>query len=518
MENDQKKYPEYPVLVVDDEKNFLNSVDFILNSNGITNVECCSDSMEVMNLLKNKNYSIILLDLKMKRKSGEELLTEIVKKYPDIPIIMLTATDEIEIAVSCIKKGASDYLVKTAVTEKLVGTIRKTLEMQPHTEVNGLTKIPYYYGGYISPADFYGRKNQLAHIIQKISEAENGKFWHISVIGDHRLGKSSLLKRAEHEIDSKTDSIAVYIDLSEISQAHFTQSIVNKIIDKLFSKYDTDSFNKIKKILAEKKYKKLHQFGLGLSIIGVFNLNFNPKEENHWENFFSALDGLIEKAKTKTKKKKEHKSIVLILDEINAITKWIDFREILKKLRAYAQRSKGLSLLVGSVYPLYQLSKDEWSPFFNIFERINMRELTDGEADELIKLPAKEVGVYYSEEAINFIKMLCGNKPYYIQVLCTKIFEKLDKKKIELFNVESAVEDTLEMLNGHHDQIFDKCTDYQKELLKSIAAGNEEETGKLLSDSSQKDERDMLRDRALIYKTEKGCTIDGLMRRWLLRE
>ena len=121
---EKKKYPEVPVLVVDDDKNFLNSIDFILRSRGITNVECCAESRNVVPLLKSRKYSDILLDLKMKGITGEK----IVKEYPDTPIIILTAVDMVEIAVNCIKQGAVDYLVKPVNTEKLINTIRKSLE------------------------------------------------------------------------------------------------------------------------------------------------------------------------------------------------------------------------------------------------------------------------------------------------------------------------------------------------------------------------------------------------------
>ncbi|HLP60717.1 MAG TPA: response regulator [Candidatus Deferrimicrobium sp.] len=128
-ENNQDKYPEFPILVVDDEKNFLNSMDFILRSKGISNVECCSDSTEVMPRLKNKKYSVILLDLKMRGITGEELLEKIVEEYPRTPVIILTAIDMVEIAVRCIKKGAFDYLGKPVVTEKLIKTIQDALRL-----------------------------------------------------------------------------------------------------------------------------------------------------------------------------------------------------------------------------------------------------------------------------------------------------------------------------------------------------------------------------------------------------
>lgn len=517
---EQVLFSELQILVVDDDRDFLDSFSFYLGSNikGIRTIDVCEDGSKVLAMLSQNNYTVIFLDLKMTPISGEELLEKIVEQFPCIPVIMLTAHDEVEPAVNCVKKGAFDYLRKPTNAETLTKTIHNAIEANIIT----LTKIPYYYGCYITDlASFYGRKEQLSEILQKIGEAENDKFWHISIIGDYRQGKSSLLKRTEYEIESKTNSISVYIDLSAISQEHFTKSVVNKIIDSLFSRLDDDSLNKIKKIITEKKYAKLDQFGLGISIIGLFSINFNPKKEDHWEQFFNALDNLIEKARTNPTRK--FNSIVLILDEITAITRWNDFREVLSKLRALAQRTKGLNLLVGSAYPLYQLSKDEWSPFFNIFEQIKISELTDEEAEELIKNPAKEVGIYYTPDSINLIKDICGKKPYYIQVLCRVIFEKLHKKKkvsrtIESYMVNSAIEDVLEQLNSHFSQIFHKCTSYQRELLNAIAQDNKVEYLKLASDCTKREDKNNLLERALIYKSGNELTTDGLFKKWIIRE
>ncbi len=125
---EKKKYPEFPVLVVDDDKNFLNSIDFILHSRGITHVECCSVSSEVIPRLKSKKYSVILLDLKMQGIPGEELLTEIRKDYPEIPVIILTGVKKAQIAVNCMKKEPYDYLFKPVETEKLIGIIQDAVD------------------------------------------------------------------------------------------------------------------------------------------------------------------------------------------------------------------------------------------------------------------------------------------------------------------------------------------------------------------------------------------------------
>jgi DNA-binding NtrC family response regulator len=124
-------FPDYPVLVVDDEQDFLNSIDFKLRSHGVTNVECCKDSRKVMPLLENKRYSIVLLDLLMPNISGDQLLPEIVDKYPQIPVIIVTAFPEIEkTAVDYMRTGAYDYVVKPPDTDDLVRTIKELWELR----------------------------------------------------------------------------------------------------------------------------------------------------------------------------------------------------------------------------------------------------------------------------------------------------------------------------------------------------------------------------------------------------
>lgn len=127
-----KLFPEYPVLVIDDEVGFLNSIDFELRSHGITNIEKCQDSGEVLTKLEVNKYSIILLDLLMPDISGDELLPLIVELYPETPVIIVTATPETDskTAYDYMKNGAYDYLTKPLETEELVKTIRDAWELR----------------------------------------------------------------------------------------------------------------------------------------------------------------------------------------------------------------------------------------------------------------------------------------------------------------------------------------------------------------------------------------------------
>ena len=127
---EKKLFPALPILMVDDEKHFLNSLDFKLRSEGVTNVECCQDSREVMPKLKESKYSVILLDILMPYISGEELLPEIVSRYPEIPIIVITAFPDAKTAKDCMEKGAFEFLTKPIETGKLIRTIYDTLDIK----------------------------------------------------------------------------------------------------------------------------------------------------------------------------------------------------------------------------------------------------------------------------------------------------------------------------------------------------------------------------------------------------
>ena len=123
-------YPEFPVLLVDDEEQVLSSASKVLKSTGINNLLLCQDSREVMPLLAETEVEAILLDISMPHLSGDVLLTEIRETCPQIPVIIVTASDDIEIAVRCMKAGAFDYMVKAVEPSRLISGLRRAIELR----------------------------------------------------------------------------------------------------------------------------------------------------------------------------------------------------------------------------------------------------------------------------------------------------------------------------------------------------------------------------------------------------
>ncbi|UCH80290.1 MAG: sigma-54-dependent Fis family transcriptional regulator [Nitrospiraceae bacterium] len=118
-----------PILLVDDEPKILFSYSLILKSVSIKNIITIEDSRKVIPLLEKKQVALIVLDLIMPHISGAELLSRVKSEFPHIPVIVMTATNEIEKAVDCMKAGATDYLVKPVEENRFISSIQKAIEM-----------------------------------------------------------------------------------------------------------------------------------------------------------------------------------------------------------------------------------------------------------------------------------------------------------------------------------------------------------------------------------------------------
>jgi DNA-binding NtrC family response regulator len=128
-----------PVLVVDDEAQILRSASMLLRASGVAQVITLEDSRAVMPLLAEQEMGVVVLDLTMPYLSGQVLLEHITADYPDLPVILLTATNDLETAVQCMQVGAIDYLVKPVENNRLISAVHRALELRGlRTEVLSL--------------------------------------------------------------------------------------------------------------------------------------------------------------------------------------------------------------------------------------------------------------------------------------------------------------------------------------------------------------------------------------------
>jgi two-component system response regulator HydG len=115
------------ILIVDDDPGHLTTLKTILKSWGYR-VEGADDGQSALDLIRERPFDLILMDVRMARMSGLEALKHIKTYNPAIPILIMTAYSSVESAVEAIKAGAYDYLTKPLDFEALKLTIERALE------------------------------------------------------------------------------------------------------------------------------------------------------------------------------------------------------------------------------------------------------------------------------------------------------------------------------------------------------------------------------------------------------
>lgn len=99
------------ILIVDDEDRLRQSLSFILQKQNYS-VETATNGEDALNCLRLHQYDLMFLDLNMPGMSGIDLLVEIHRHYPRVPVLILTAYAGLESAIQAVRLGARDYLIK----------------------------------------------------------------------------------------------------------------------------------------------------------------------------------------------------------------------------------------------------------------------------------------------------------------------------------------------------------------------------------------------------------------------
>jgi len=110
------------VLIVDDEDDFRETIVKRLNARKIQS-EGAASGIKALEVLKDKDFDVIVLDVKMPDMDGIETLRHIKKMKPEIEVIMLTGHASVEFGLKGMQLGAFDYVMKPAPLNELLDTI-----------------------------------------------------------------------------------------------------------------------------------------------------------------------------------------------------------------------------------------------------------------------------------------------------------------------------------------------------------------------------------------------------------
>jgi DNA-binding NtrC family response regulator len=114
------------ILICDDEMGVRESLNLILKD--IYSLSFCNNGQECIELLgRGEKFDLLLLDIKMPKISGLEILNKIKQKKPDLKIIMITGYRCAETAQEAINSGASDYIIKPFSSKDILKSVERII-------------------------------------------------------------------------------------------------------------------------------------------------------------------------------------------------------------------------------------------------------------------------------------------------------------------------------------------------------------------------------------------------------
>ena len=161
------------LLIADDEEEFRYMLKTYLTKEGFDVTET-SNGVEALNSLQAKAFDVALLDIKMPKVDGIDVLKYIKENLPDTDVIMLTGVGTVKIAVECMRLGAFDYLPKPYSMDELIHTIEMVLKTREMRRENLLIKAEL--SRIVGTSDIIGKSSSLKRVLDislKVAQSDS---------------------------------------------------------------------------------------------------------------------------------------------------------------------------------------------------------------------------------------------------------------------------------------------------------------------------------------------------------
>ncbi|MBF0379778.1 MAG: sigma-54-dependent Fis family transcriptional regulator [Magnetococcales bacterium] len=213
------------ILLIDDDASVVFSTSTILRGAGFTDIDTLTDSREVMKFLAVNKVGVLVLDLFMPHISGEKLIPQIRMQHPDLPIIVMTASNEVEKAVFCMKHGAFDFLVKPIDENRFLTTVKKALELRSLRQQVDDLKRSLLTGRLENESAFSAivTKSQKMRALFQYMTSVASSSEPVMITGETGVGKE-LIARALHLASGRTGDM-IAINIAGLDDALFSDTL-----------------------------------------------------------------------------------------------------------------------------------------------------------------------------------------------------------------------------------------------------------------------------------------------------
>ena len=225
---------EARILVVDDNRNVLTALELLL-SREFPEVKCIHHPSSILKELGSRRYSAVLLDMNYRagQNTGSEglfWLRELVKFDPDLSVVMITAFGDVELAVTALKEGAVDFVLKPWDNQKLMATMRTAVRLtESRRKVESLQRekdlLTDQLKGQRIP--LIGRSRvmkEVMDLVQKVADTPAN----ILITGENGTGKE-LIAREIHWLSGRSGQIMVTVDMGAVPDSLFESELFGHV-------------------------------------------------------------------------------------------------------------------------------------------------------------------------------------------------------------------------------------------------------------------------------------------------
>lgn len=225
------------ILIIDDEEVIRKSVSRALAEGGIKSVSA-SSGPEALEILKDQQFDLALLDIKMPEMDGVSVLKELRSTHPELKVIMITGYPTIDTAVDCMRLGASDYLVKPFQLHDLEASIKKikNLNESPSTfDISG----DYAKGLHIDAFQEFiiGKSRVMQSLFEKVLKVAPTDST-VLITGESGTGKE-LIAKAIHEYSERKNNEFVAVDCSSLVETLLESELFGHVKGSFTGAYQT---------------------------------------------------------------------------------------------------------------------------------------------------------------------------------------------------------------------------------------------------------------------------------------
>ena len=201
------------LLIIDDEAVIRDGLKRVLEGESFV-VETCSSGFHAIEIMQQREFDLIITDLKMPGMSGMEVLKNVRTLQPDIPVILITGYASVDTAVEAMKNGASDYISKPFGPDIILEKVQKALSQRTLSLDDICLKedISRQHGFH----QFIGESKEMQKVYHRIMHvsATNST---VLITGESGTGKE-LAARAIHDNSLRKDKPFVAVDCSSLAE------------------------------------------------------------------------------------------------------------------------------------------------------------------------------------------------------------------------------------------------------------------------------------------------------------